>query len=59
MRMANFEAKVTCKGQSETLRDLKGLIRGGPLVTSAGVKKWIGEARERSTPDGPRRWLER
>ena len=57
--MANFEAKVISKGQRETLRDLKGLIRGGPLVTSAGVKKWIEEARERSTPAGPRRGLER
>ena len=57
--MANFEAKETCKGQRETLRDLKGVIRGGPVVTSAEVKKWIGEARERSTPDGPRRGLER
>jgi antitoxin PrlF len=91
--MANFEAKVTSKGQitlpaklrsrlrveagdnvvfsetpdggfrigakRESLRDLKGVIRSGPSVTSAEVKKWIGQARERSIPDGLRRSLKR
>jgi antitoxin PrlF len=91
--MANFEAKVTSKGQitlpaklrsalriavgdkvvfseapdggyrigtkRETLGDLKGVIRGGPVVTSAEVKKWIEEARERSMHEGRQRDPER
>ena len=91
--MANFEAKVTGKGQitlpaklrsrlrveagdkvvfsetpdggykigakRESLRDLKGLVRSGPAVTTAEVKKWIEEARERSTPEGLQRSLKR
>ena len=42
-----------------TLRDLKGIIRSGPVITSAEVTKWIEEARERSMPEGLRRALER
>ena len=87
--MADFEAKITSKGQitlpaklrsllrveagdnvvfsetpdggyrigtrRESLRDLKGVIRGGSSVTSADVTKWIAEARERSMPAGLRR----
>jgi AbrB family looped-hinge helix DNA binding protein len=93
IRMANFEAKVTSKGQitlpaklrtalriaagdkvvfseapdggyrigtkRETLADLKGIVRDGPMVTSAEVKKWIEEARERSMPEGRRQDPER
>lgn len=43
----------------ETLADLQGIIRGGPAVTSADVKKWIEEARERSAPESLRRAPER
>jgi antitoxin PrlF len=90
-QVANFEAKVTSKGQitlpaklrsrlrieagdnivfsetpdggfrigakRESLRDLKGIVRSGPAVTSADVKKWVEEARERSAPEGLRRSL--
>jgi AbrB family looped-hinge helix DNA binding protein len=42
-----------------TMRDLRGLIRGGPPVTSRDMEKWIEEARGRSLPESLRLALER